>query len=163
MIQTSLNAARKAEMRVATLERNLKDKKAQWVAYQEEMKEAWIKENQRHERDVARMQEELEGALKLQDTAREDLRGVHYAAVHGRPQAQVETGTGTAWDAMMEEWRQTSAAGTPEEVFRRALAAGGGAPSTGPPVMPSFGPPPGFGPTSLEERASRCRAPTSVT
>ena len=145
MIQTSLNATRKAEMRVTTLERNLKDKKAQWVQYQEELKEAWIKESQRYERDVARMQEELEGAMKMQDAAREELRGVHHAAVHGSVPVRQEEDHGDTWEAMMAEWRSSCAAGTPEEVLRRAMAAGGGMPSMVPQTLPHFGPPPGFG------------------
>ena len=87
MIQTSINNARKAETKVASIEERIAERKAQWDVYLEDIKAAWVRESQRHEKDMARMREELATAVRYQDTARAELRDVHQAVVRGRPPA----------------------------------------------------------------------------
>ncbi|CAE7275427.1 Dnajc8 [Symbiodinium sp. KB8] len=148
MIQTSINNARKAETKVASIEERIAERKAQWDVYLEDIKAAWVRESQRHEKDMARMREELATAVRYQDTARAELRDVHQAVVRGQTASREQADYDGTWYTMMQQWQQENTCNAPEAILARAMTAGADAPlgRTGvslPP--PPCGPPPGFG------------------
>ena len=141
LLQSGLNSARKAEQKVASLQKAIEAKRNQWAKYLEDMKEAWMKESQRHARNVAQLEEDLDKALRLQDAARAELRNIHHTVLTGQQSRRIadESDMAGTWDAMMGQWQQEGSVAAPEAVLQRALS---GLPST--PVPADHGPPPGL-------------------
>ena len=157
-LQHSLNATKRAEQRVTSLQNSIKERKRQWATYQEEMKAAWIKEKNRCQRELERLDGELTKAFMLQEGARKDLLSV---ANQEEQQQQEPAEDETAWQETLGSW-QTSDSDS-AAVLQRAMTATGGA-TTARPAMaidpasaealrgyaagilpPGMGPPPGFG------------------
>ena len=133
VIQASLNSARKAEQKVKNLQDKIAEKNEQWKHYVEDLKAAWVKESQRHEKAMAKLAEELEAANRQQDVARTELRDAHYAVTHGQAHVRPQVERGANWEELLGQWRQEGATMTPEAVLQRAFHAGS---------MPSSYPPP---------------------
>ena len=73
-LQTSLNAARKAESRVKKLLADRSQKTTQWESYEKELRSAFLKERKRHQSDLERIEKELRQAVLSQEEARARVR-----------------------------------------------------------------------------------------
>ena len=73
-LQHLVNQARKAEQKVKRLLSDQSMKQAQWSQYERDMREAFLKEKQRHQDAVAHLEEELVRAVQTQDEARARAR-----------------------------------------------------------------------------------------
>ncbi|CAE7688762.1 unnamed protein product [Symbiodinium sp. CCMP2592] len=125
VLQTTLNGTRKAEQKVYTLQSQLEERKKQWTEYLDKMHKGWVREKNRYEKEVLRLQGELQKAVQNQDAARHTLTQVAHG--HAPP---TEEPAEDGWDAMMMEWEAEHEAHGPASVLQRALAA---THQTGPP------------------------------
>ena len=73
-LQHLVNQARKAEQKVILAEQSTKQ--AQWRQYEADMREAFLKEKQRHQDALANLEAELLRAVQAQDDARSRVRAL---------------------------------------------------------------------------------------
>ena len=119
-VQENINTARKAEQRVRALIATRNQKIEMWRQYLDGMKKAYLKELQRHQRDVEKIDGDLEGALVVQEDARKSLRNVFRERIDG-PQ-ETQTGRDDGWRQMTEQWtHENEQAHDSEGVLHRAL------------------------------------------
>ena len=127
-LQHSLNSTRRAEQRVTSLQNSIKERKRQWIAYQEDMKAAWLKEKARCQRELDRLDGELSKAYVLQENARKDLLNV--ANREDQPPAPVEGEA--AWNELLGSWQAVES--DTAVVLQRAMSATSHATSARPAV-----------------------------
>ena len=94
-LQDFVNLARKAEQRVRSLTAARKQKDTLWAKWQEEMKQAYLKETMRHEKAVETLERDLQHALAAREDARQNIREyVQRGASRGRPLDGLPPGPG---------------------------------------------------------------------
>ena len=119
-VQENINAARKAEQRVRALIATRNQKIEMWRQYLDGMKKAYLKELQRHQRDVDKIDGDLEGALAVQEDARKSLRNVFREGIEGP--REMRAGKEDGWRQMTEQWtHESEQAHDSEGVLHRAL------------------------------------------
>ena len=128
LLQQRLNLTRKAEQKVVSVGRTIEERKAQWKAYEAKMKRAFLKEQQRCQQELERLNVELAKALEGQEQARADL-----VAVHSNFQEPAPVNAGEQlWTATLAGWRADGPDMEAEALLQRALAARAGGPATRP-------------------------------
>ena len=73
-VQAVVNMLRKAENRIARLQREKQEKSVRWIAYQKEMKAAFVAEEKRFNAAQIKYTEDMAEAEKQLATAKELLR-----------------------------------------------------------------------------------------
>ena len=123
-LQKCVNVARKAEQKVSSLQKQLQTKHTQWENFQLELKQTFIKEQQRFQQDVHRLNAELASAEESQAEARAVVRGA------ARGEGLVQTGPSEEmerqWMSKVTAWEQEGHQEDktpPDAVLRRALEA----------------------------------------
>ena len=120
-LQECINAARRAEQKVRSLTATRKQKQALWTKWLDDMRNSYLREQQRHQRDMDRLSQELEMALKAQEAARAGCRAVAIGEMTAGGEAVDEDTAG--WDEMLADWKAERANSEgPDAVLRRALA-----------------------------------------
>ena len=119
-LQTVLNAARKAEGRVARACKAREQTKAQWLQFDEKLKAAYQKERKRFELAMHRHEKEVAEARDAQAAAREMIRAAHPMTAANEPAPMLEDDM--EWEKMKAKWdaEQGKELG---DVYRRAMAA----------------------------------------
>ena len=133
-LQQLVNQARKAEQKVKRLVGEKATKASQWCQYERDIKEAFLKERQRHLDAVAHLEEEIAKALSAQDDARARVRAAAAGGDQAAP-APAEASAGSvedSWEAQVAAWE---AEGQPNDaafgaVLQRALQGATPAPAT---------------------------------
>ncbi|CAE7890796.1 unnamed protein product [Symbiodinium microadriaticum] len=126
LLQQRLNLTRKAEQKVVSVGRTIEERKAQWKAYEAKMKRAFLKEQQRCQQEIERLNVELAKALEAQEQARADL-----VAVHSNFQEPAPVNAGEQlWNATLAGWRADGPDMEAEALLQRALAARAGGPAS---------------------------------
>ena len=121
-LQDNLNAARKAEQKVRSLIATRNQKTEMWKAWLDKMRKSYLQELDRHEKDIARLDGELEAALAHQEAARLKLRNV--ALAEHAPKE--ETTEPDGWQQLRAAWEQEKAQSEDSAaVLQRALQAVG--------------------------------------
>ena len=72
-MQRAVTSARKAETRRRKLQADLEAKRRCWAGFQQELKTTFLKEQQRFQTDVLKLQEDIKEALLQEDTAKRQL------------------------------------------------------------------------------------------
>ncbi|CAE7696770.1 unnamed protein product [Symbiodinium sp. CCMP2592] len=135
LLQKAVTTAKKAENKVRKVVADRETNSRQWDQYLENMKNNYIQEFLKHQKDQAWYQEELESALTQQETARQAVK----RAIQGEP-TQEDPGTGreqeiaTSWQNMRDAWERPMDVDF-NGVIQRAMesmAPVGAAPVTGP-------------------------------
>ena len=123
-LQRCVNVARKAEQKVTALQKQIQTKQAQWEAFQTELKQSFLKEQQRFTQDLHRLRSELVAAEESQSEARAVVRCA--ARGEGLLPRQSQLEAEEQWQSKIRAWEQE---GQLEEdapgdaVLRRALEA----------------------------------------
>ena len=123
-LQKCVNVARKAEQKVSSLQKQLQTKHTQWENFQLELKQTFIKEQQRFQQDVHRLNAELVSAEESQAEARAVVRG----AARGEGLAQIGPSEEMErqWMSKVQAWEQEGHQEDktpPDAILRRALEA----------------------------------------
>ncbi|CAE7480632.1 unnamed protein product, partial [Symbiodinium sp. CCMP2456] len=155
-VQEMINLTRRTEQRVRGLQGTVKHKQALWAKYVEDMKHSFIQQFSRHQRDMEKLQADLDAALSAQEESRAHLR----MAALGEQDERRPGNHEAEWNAMVERWRaEQREEETSDAVLRRALAASvgtGSAPPATPPRRVTAAPamtPPAF-PSGRREGAT---------
>ena len=137
-VQAIVNMLRKAENRIARLQREKQEKTVRWAKYQQELKAAFVAEERRYTAAQQKYSEEVVEAEKQLATAKELLAQVASDFRTGMDTSGPTVTDEEAWNAMMRRTPHTEQTGTtdPEmiEILRR-YKRGEGLP-TG---LPTFG------------------------
>ena len=123
-LQKCVNVARKAEQKVSSLQKQLQTKHTQWENFQLELKQTFIKEQQRFQQDVQRLNAELVSAEESQAEARAVVRGA--ARGEGLAQIRPSEEMERQWMSKAQTWEQEGHQEDktpPDAVLRRALEA----------------------------------------
>ena len=121
-LQECINATRRAEQKVRSLTATRRQKQQLWTKWLDDMKLSYMKEQQRHQRDMERLSKELEEAIRAQEAARASCRAVAIGELAVEDEAMGDDAAG--WDGMLQEWRAERAdSENSDAVLRRALAA----------------------------------------
>ena len=117
-LQSRLNAARKAENKVQRLTQARDKAQAQWHAFTDKMKETFLKEKQRFERDAQRLEVAIQAAMGEQDKARQAVR----ATVVGElpPAEDAAAPTAMIWEETTMAWEREEGSGI-DGVLHRAM------------------------------------------
>ena len=160
-LQQLVNQARKAEQKVKRLLSDQAMRQAQWSQYERDMREAFLKEKQRHQEAVGHLEEELVRAAKAQDDARARVR-----AFAAQPEATTERGCPPCtqededvWNAQVAAWESGSSQSDAHlgAVLQRALQVA--PPVSEVPLAAPCGPVPGTAVTPPRPRLSAPRSP----
>ncbi|CAE7485179.1 unnamed protein product [Symbiodinium sp. CCMP2592] len=135
LLQKAVTAAKKAENKVRKVVADRDTNSRQWDQYLENMKNNYIQEFLKHQKDQAWFQEELESALVQQETARQAVK----RAIQGEP-IQEDPGTGreqeiaTSWQNMRDAWERPMDVDFLGVIQRamESMAPDGAAPAPGP-------------------------------
>ena len=101
VVQRTVNAARRADAKVARLRKEQQDKRVKWKQYQAMMKAEYNKEEQRYHRDQERIQTDLATAVEEQSQAHVLITQAATAFAAGSGDMQVdEADGGSAWDEL---------------------------------------------------------------
>ena len=106
-IQHLLNAARKAELKVHKLQAGKARREDQWEAFNKGLKESFLREQSRFQKDAQRTEQEIRDAVMEQEQAYQTVR----AAFLGEPlpgedsDMTVDTSE-EQWDSMRASWAQ---------------------------------------------------------
>ncbi|CAE7197704.1 unnamed protein product [Symbiodinium sp. CCMP2592] len=123
-LQDNINQARKAEQRVRTLLATRNKKQEMWLTFLDGMKQAYLQELARHQKDVAKLDTDLETALAVQEQARQQLRVIVTAGPE--PVQDAQAMQDAEWEELQQTWQQEQTqvedAGS---VLQRALSACG--------------------------------------
>ena len=123
-IQDNINKARRAEQKVRALIATRNKKAEMWKRYVDSMKASYLQELQRHQRDVTKVETELETALAQQEEARKILRSTFN--FDKDPRQMERAAQETAWQEMTGQWRQErEQAEDANAVVKRAMEACG--------------------------------------
>ena len=131
-LQDFVNLARKAEQRVRSLTAARKQKDTLWAKWQEEMKQAYLKETMRYEKAVETLERDLQHALAAREDARQNIR--EYVQRGGMPREE-DAGAMEEldWDSMTSQWkREQKETDAPQAVLNRALQPAPAGLPTGP-------------------------------
>ena len=134
-LQPLLTLARKAELRVLKLQQQRDRAQQQWAAYDQEMKQAFLREKQRFRDNQNKLSTEIEAAQTGQEQARQAV----YLAFLGQiqPVTQPMEEEDDDWERTREQWEKDASFDS-EGVLQRALAqaqaAGLGQPLTTRPI-----------------------------
>ena len=147
-LQHLVNQARKAEQKVKRILTDQCTKQAQWSQYEKDMKQAFLKEKQRHQEALSHLEDELLRAVQVQDEARARVRtlaaGSEQSVEDQNSPCQAED---DAWAAQVADWESGNMPTDAQfsAVLQRALAGSAPAPAatvvaspattTGPPVV----------------------------
>ena len=121
-LQQLLNVARKSEMRVGRIIAQKERAQRQWKAWDQQMKQAFLKEKKRFSQNMDRLDKELAEALRQQEDARLMVFSVAPGSsmpVTGGPAPMEEDEH--AWEQARGLWEQEAASDT-QGVLERALA-----------------------------------------
>ncbi|CAE7947451.1 RPS25D, partial [Symbiodinium sp. KB8] len=124
-LQQLLNAARKAEQRVSKLHQQKEKAHLQWKAYDEKMKQEFLREKKKFGQNMERLDREISEALLLQEQARLRVFGV--PATSSQDIAAPMEDEDTSWEHARETWERESAQdldGVMERAVAQARAAG---------------------------------------
>ena len=123
ILQESINATRKQEQRVRSLAATKARKAALWEHYVADMKQTLQKEHARHQKEMDRVETELQSATQAQDQARAHLRRSWEAIAQGATATAAPMDTeGPAWDTMLAAWQEEQQeVVASRSVLRRAL------------------------------------------
>eukprot|EP00439_Symbiodinium_sp_Y106_P043640 s349_g5.t1 len=118
-LQPLLTLARKAELRVLKLQQQRDRAQQQWAAYDQEMKEAFLREKQRFRDNQNKLSTEIEAAQTGQEQARQAV----YLAFLGQiqPVTQPMEEEDDDWERTREQWEKDASFDS-EGVLQRALA-----------------------------------------
>ena len=153
-LQDNINKARRAEQKVRALIATHNKKAEMWRQYVDSMKASYMQELQRHQKDVSKVESDLEAALAMQEEARRVLRST--ISLEQDPRRAARAAQEEAWQEMTGQWRQEREhSEDANAVLQRALAACGldrekflqavnSASSPSSAQRASYGPPPGF-------------------
>ncbi|CAE7255251.1 unnamed protein product [Symbiodinium sp. CCMP2592] len=124
--QNCLNHARKAEQRVKSLTRTREQKVALWADYMEQLRKNWLKECQRHEQNLQRLDDDIQEAYQQQEEARSKLCWVA-ARYDGKQGSEEATASGPdPWTEMCRQWKKEAQQDDgPEAILQRALQTRG--------------------------------------
>ena len=124
-MQKVLNAARKAEQKVARTKEDKATKVRMWEEWEVQLKQQYLAESKRHQANIESLDRDLEAALKAQDMARAEVRraadpessqDVQMMA----PSSEMEVAFARLLDdARSDSWAQLEN----EEVLKRAMQA----------------------------------------
>ena len=124
-MQKVLNAARKAEQKVARIKEDKATKVRMWEEWEVQLKQQYLAESKRHQANIESLDRDLEAALKAQDMARAEVRraadpessqDVQMMA----PSSEMEVAFARLLDdARSDSWAQLEN----EEVLKRAMQA----------------------------------------
>ena len=139
-VQSIVNMLRKAETKIAKLGRDKTEKTARWLAYQKQMKAAFVTEEKRFQATQAKIAEDLVEAERQLVTAKEllaaaasEFRTVPTAAASGNSATAEE-----AWETMLRRTEAEEPPASREEIAEilRRYKRGEGLPTS---PLPTFG------------------------
>ena len=151
-VQHIVNMLRKAEAKIAKLGRDKTEKSARWLAYQKQMKAAFITEEKRFQATQVKIAEDLVEAERQLATAKEllaaaaaEFRSTPMAANPGHTVSDEE-----AWESMMRRTEAEEPPASREEIAEilRRYKRGEGLPTS---PLPTFGRRPEPVPMETEE------------
>ena len=121
-LQGLLNAARKAELRLQKLLRAKERAAEQWETFQRGLKDSFIKEQTRYNKNGAKLDRDIAEATAEQDKAYEDIQQsvLRGGEVPDAPMAAAEAEA--SWDRMRSGWENEDADAM-SHVLRRAVEA----------------------------------------
>ncbi|OLP84382.1 hypothetical protein AK812_SmicGene34741 [Symbiodinium microadriaticum] len=102
-LQTSLNSTCKAEQRVLSLQKQVDGRTRPWSEYLTDMKNAWLKEKDRYQKEMQRLDTELTKAVSGQDAARHAL--LHFFRIQEVEAPNEDENEG---DQIVEDWKHES-------------------------------------------------------
>ncbi|CAE7514494.1 unnamed protein product [Symbiodinium sp. CCMP2592] len=117
-IQRAVTRARKADIRVRKLKEDRDRKKQQWKLWEKSHKEEYVKQKQRYEAALARIETEVQEATSQGQTAAREVQDI---ANGKKPTRElVDQEAENAWDAFIGTTEETAA---PEAFLQDALSA----------------------------------------
>ena len=121
-LQELLNTARKAEIKLQKLIR-AKDRAAdQWEAFQKGLKESFLKEQSRFNKNGIRLDRDIEEATAEQDRAYEAIQQSVLRGGEGLDSSMGNADADESWDRMRSGWEQDEGESM-DQVLRRAVQA----------------------------------------
>ena len=115
-IQKAVNAARKAEQRVAKLQSDLQKGQSQWASYELALKKSYAAERGRYQSDQSRLRQELADAMAAQTASRGALRAAAVGQLQAEGPAEATAGEMEVEEAWVGLMADTSMVETGEQV-----------------------------------------------
>ena len=123
-IQGLLNQARKAEIRLGKLEKAKAKTAKQWQAFQQGLKDSFIKEQARFQKHSAQLEQEIQEATQEQEKAYQVVRQAFLGGMPGSMQVDQEEGVAEEqWSRMRASWEQEDDAYLRDIIGRRPTPA----------------------------------------
>ena len=123
-LQKAVNQARKAEARVKRIMADKKERQLQWQSWEAELRQTFAREKNRYVTAVAKLDADMQEALKNQDEARAALRDAA-CGTQPAPMAVCTSATNEEFDALVRDdgWDPADLDAGQDAVLRRALEA----------------------------------------
>ena len=120
-LQELLNTARKAENRLHKVHLAKERAAEQWRLYQQGLKDAWMKEHLKYNKNVERLDRDLQEATVDQEKAYQAVRQAWTEGMPAQPDDAMGARAEETWDRLQANWAQEDEA-TLQSVLQRAVS-----------------------------------------